>query len=244
MMKQQTTMSVATIVASIVLLSFGAVKLSAQSTVGTVVTIAGYFLNAQTLTPVEVHYIVIDGQAKKLGQTSKSSVKDGYLQTGLKPGESYIIRVEDPRYFKQEFRVDVPATGKYLEISKDFVVRTMETGRVVTISPSPFDVKKSVLKTGSEEDLDQFAKILILNQGTNVELVCYPDQEGVADAIQKMSSARADALKKFFVGKGVSAGRISVRAVSTTDPLDPPPIRKAAKGKRYVGPVYLVVTKI
>jgi len=243
-MKQSNMMSAATIVASIILLSIGSISASAQSAVGTVVTIAGYFLSAQSLTPVEANYIVIDGQAKKIGQASKSSARDGYLQTGLKPGESYTIRVEDPRYFKQEFRVDIPSTGKYLEISKDFVVRAMETGRTITVAPSPFDLKKTVLKTGSDEDLGEFAKVLILNPGTNIELVCYPDQEGTSDAVQKLSSARAEALKKFFVSKGVSAGRISVRAVSTTDPIDPPPIRKAAKGKRYVGPVYLVVTKI
>ena len=78
----------------------------------------------------------------------------------------------------------------------------------------------------------------------NVEFVCYPDAEGSADVIQKISAGRAESLKKFVVAKGVSAGRVSVRAVSSTDPIDPPPIRKAAKGKRYVGPVYMVITKI
>ena len=83
-----------------------------------------------------------------------------------------------------------------------------------------------------------------MNPGTNVEFVCYPDVEGSADVIQKISSGRAESLKKFFVSKGISAGRVSVRAVSSTDPIDPPPIRKAAKGKRYIGPVYMVITKV
>ncbi len=42
----------------------------------------------------------------------------------------------------------------------------------------------------------------------------------------------------------VDVTSITTRTVNTTDPLNPPPIRKAAKGKRYVGPVYLVVTKV
>ena len=220
------------------------IVVSAQSALGSVVTLAGYFLSGQSLTPAEVNYSLIDNQGKKIGQSSKSNPTEGYLQTGLKPGESYIIRVEDPRYFRQEFRVDVPATGKYLEISKDFVVRAMETGHTVAITPSPFDLKKAVLKTGAEDDLSEFVKILIMNPATNVEFVCYPDAEGSADVIQKISAGRAESLKKFVVAKGVSAGRVSVRAVSSTDPIDPPPIRKAAKGKRYVGPVYMVITKI
>ncbi|HLP29485.1 MAG TPA: hypothetical protein VK147_12650, partial [Candidatus Didemnitutus sp.] len=117
------TMRIITTIATVVLLFGGSVAATAQSALGTVVTLTGYFLNGQTLTPVEASYVVIDAQGKKLGQTSKSNPNDGYLQTGLKPGESYVIRVEDPRYFRQEFRVDIPSTGKYLEISKDFVVR-------------------------------------------------------------------------------------------------------------------------
>ncbi|MBK6761516.1 MAG: OmpA family protein [Ignavibacteria bacterium] len=243
-MTPMTSMRFITTVATIALLFCSNIAVTAQSALGTVVTLTGYFLNAHTLTPVEANYIVIDAQGKKLGQTSKSNPTDGYLQTGLKPGESYVIRIEDPRYFRQEFRVDIPATGKYLEISKDFVVRTSEAGRTIAIAPSPFDLKKTTLKTGADEDLGEMAKVLIMNPGTNVELVCYPDVEGTADATQKLSSARAEAIKKFFVSKGVSAGRISVRAVSTTDPIDPPPIRKAAKGKRYIGPVYMVITKV
>ncbi|MCX6141459.1 MAG: hypothetical protein NTX15_11660 [Candidatus Kapabacteria bacterium] len=238
------SMRIATAVLAIALMVGSVAETAAQSALGTVVTLTGYFLNGQTLTPVEANYTVIDGQGKKIGPSSKSNQTDGYLQTGLKPGENYVIRVEDPRYFRQEFRVDIPATGKYLEMSKDFVVRTMEAGRTVAIAPSPFDLKKVTLKTGAEDDLGEMVKILVMNPGTNVEFVCYPDIEGTPDAIQKISSGRAESLKKFFVSKGISAGRISVRAVSSTDPIDPPPIRKAAKGKRYVGPVYMVITKV
>lgn len=223
---------------------FGTTLVSAQSAIGTVVTLTGYFLNAQTLTPVEANYVVIDGNARKVGSSFRSNAADGYLQTGLQPGTSYVIRVEDPRYFKQEYRVDIPATGKYLEVSKDFIVRPMEAGHRVTVLPVPFDLKKSVLKTGADEDLADLTRILVMNPGTNVEIVCYPDQEGTVPDVQKVSNSRADALKAFFVSKGVSAGRISTRTATSTDPIDPPPIRKAAKGKRYVGPVYLLITKV
>ncbi|MBC8125141.1 MAG: hypothetical protein H7X70_05360 [Candidatus Kapabacteria bacterium] len=243
-MKHLNSMRIIKTMFIVALVAGSSVVVSAQSALGTVVTLTGFFLSGQSLTPVEANYSVLDFQGKKIGPSSKSNQTDGYLQTGLKPGESYMIRVEDPRYFRQEFRVDIPATGKYLEISKDFVVRAMETGRTVAIAPSPFDLKKVVLKTGAEDDLSEFVKILIMNPGTNVEFVCYPDVEASADVVQKISSGRAESLKKFFVSKGISAGRVSVRAVSSTDPIDPPPIRKAAKGKRYIGPVYMVITKV
>lgn len=219
-------------------------RVQAQGTIGTVVTLTGFFVNATNLSPVEATYAVYDSQGKKVGQTFRSSATDGYLQTGLKSGQTYTIRVEDPRYFRQEFTVNVPSTSKYLELSKDFVVRTMEAGRKIKVSPVPFDVKKATLKTGAEDDLADLTRVLSMNPGTNVEIVCYPDAEGAADAAQKLSQARAEALKALFTAKGVSAARISIKAVSTVDPIDPPPIRLTAKGKRYVGPVYLVITKV
>ena len=55
----------------------------AQGTIGTVVTLTGYFVNAVNLSPVEATYAVYDSQGKKVGQTFRSSATDGYLQTGL-----------------------------------------------------------------------------------------------------------------------------------------------------------------
>ncbi len=128
-------------------------RVHAQGAIGTVVTLTGYFVNASSLTPVEANYAVYDSQGKKVGQSFRSSATDGYLQTGLKAGQTYTIRVEDPRYFRQEFAIDIPATSKYLELSKDFVVRPMEAGRKIKVTPVPFDVKKSTLKAGAEDDL-------------------------------------------------------------------------------------------
>ncbi len=243
-MNKRTSMKTIAIALALVAMVGSATVSRAQSAIGTVVTLTGYFLNAQTLTPVEANYVVLDDQGKKIGSAFKSSVADGYLQTGLKPGATYIIRVEDPRYFRQEYKVEIPSTGKYMEISKDFVVRAMVAGRTVAINPAPFELRKSALRPGAEDDLDEVTKILVMNPSANIEIVCYPDAEASAADIQKLSAARAESLKRFFVAKGVSASRISLRAVSTLDPIDPPPIRKAAKGKRYIGPSYLVITKV
>jgi outer membrane protein OmpA-like peptidoglycan-associated protein len=222
----------------------GTVQLSAQSAICTVITLTGQMLNANTLTAVECSYGLYDATGKKVGQTNRSSASDGYLVTGLRPGESYTIRIEDPRYFKQEYKIDLPKTSKYAEISKDFTVKPMEAGRSLTLAPNPFDVKKSTLKVGAEEVLDDIAKLLIMNPSVSVDIVCYPDADGSADQIQKVSTDRGGAIKAYFMKIGIGAQRVTVRPVSSTDPINPPPIKKGAKGKRYVGAVYVVVTKV
>ncbi|MBI2794354.1 MAG: hypothetical protein HYX66_06880 [Ignavibacteria bacterium] len=211
-------------------------------TIGTVVTLTGYMLNQNTLTPVDANYAVYEA-GKKVGQSRKSSVRDGFLVTGLKPGGSYTVMIEDPRYFREEFPIALPQSSRYAEISKDFIVRPMEAGKKIVIMPSPFDLRKNVIKAGVEEDLVHFAKMLSMNPGVSVELVCYPDEEVPAAAASSISTTRGNALKAEFEKAGISGSRISVKSASTVDPINPPPIKKSAKGKRYVGTVYVVVTK-
>lgn len=222
----------------------GGLGLRAQGTVNTVVTLAGSILSATTLEPVECTYGIYDGAGRKVGQTRRASVSNGYLVTGLQPGEDYTLRIEDPRFFKQDYSIQIPKTSRYLEISKDFTVRTMEAGRKITLTPNPFDLKKTSLKVGAEELLDEVVKILTMNAGVKVDVICYPDAEGSAADITKFTTERGAALKAHLAQRGVSADRVNVRATSTTDPINPPPLRKGAKGKRYVGPVYIIVTSV
>jgi len=225
-------------------LILGSLGLRAQGTVNTVVTLAGSILNAATLEPVECTFGIYDGAGRKVGQTRRATIGNGYLVTGLQPGEDYKLRIEDPRFFKQEYAIQLPKTSRYLEISKDFTVRTMEAGRKLSLTPNPFDVKKTTLKVGADEILEEVVKILTMNAGVKVDLICYPDAEGAAADIATFTSGRGSALKDHLVKNGINADRINVRAMTTTDPINPPPIRKGAKGKRYVGPVYVVVTSI
>lgn len=211
-------------------------------TIGIVVTLTGFILNQNTLSPVDANYAVYEA-GKKIGQSRKASVRDGFLVTGLKPGGSYTVMIEDPRYFREEFPIALPQSSKYAEISKDFIVRPMESGKKFVISPPPFDLRKNVIKSGMEDDLSRLAKMLSMNPGVNVELVCYPDEEVPAATATGISTSRGNALKAEFEKAGISGSRISVKAASTVDPINPPPIKKSAKGKRYIGTVYVVVTK-
>ena len=219
-------------------------SLFAQSAIGTVVTLTGYMLDQQTLEPVDANYSVLDPTGKKMGRSRKANARDGYLATGLQPGKTYTIRVEDPRYFKQEYKLMLPATDEYKEVSHDIVVRKMAAGRKLLLSPTPFDLKKTSIKVGTEEDLRETAQILAMNPGVKIEIVCYPDEELPASRAQTISSERGTALKGFLENQGINGSRISVRTVKTTDPLNPPPLKKGAKGKRYIGPVYLKITSV
>lgn len=240
------TMNMARLVAATALLLFLAVggQAVAQSAIGTVTTLSGMILDQATLLPVEANYGVFDAQGKKIGQSRVASATDGYLVTGLKPGSSYSIRVEDPRYLKQEFSVTMPPSGTYSEVSKDITVRKLVAGTTYAMNPVPFDLKKTDIKDGTEDDVRSLAQLLVMNPSVRIQLVCYPDEEMPAKRSEELSLQRANALKAFLQKEGVVAERISVKAAQSTDPLNPPPLRKGAKGKRYIGSVYITMTDV
>lgn len=232
------------LLATIILVVGSAVPMKAQSAIGTVVTVTGFVLNSNNLGPVDAAYSVYEQNGNKLGQSHRASDKDGFLITGLKPGASYKVRIEDPRFFKQEFDITLPNTSKYAEISRDFVVRPLEVGRKIAINPPPFDLRKDDLKAGTEEDMAELARTLALNPNVSVEVLCYPDEELAPTQAAAISIARGNSLKAYLESAGVNSSRVSVKAANSTDPVNPPPIKKGAKGKRYVGSAYLVVTKV
>lgn len=230
---------------AMVAMTLGAsVTLKAQSAIGTVATLTGFVLDAATLLPVESNYAVYDENGKKMGQSRRASAADGFLVTGLQPGATYTLRVEDPRYFKQEFSVTVPKSNKYSEISKDLIVRKLEAGRKILVNPSPFDLRKTDIREGMEEDLRDLAKTLSMNPSVKLEIMCYPDEDVTASKAASISEERGKALKAFLEKAGVNASRITVKTVQTTDPINPPPLKKGAKGKRYTGSVYLQVSGV
>ena len=216
----------------------------AQSAIGTVTTLSGMVLDQATLLPVEANYGVYDAQGKKIGQSRIASASDGYLVTGLKPGERYVIRVEDPRYLKQEHGITMPPSGTYTEVSKDITVRKLAAGSTFAMTPAPFDLKKTDVKSGTEDDLRMLAAMLVMNPSVRIQVLCYPDEDLPAKRAEEVSLQRASALKGFLQKEGVSAERISVKAAQSTDPLNPPPVRKGAKGKRYIGSVYITMTDV
>lgn len=216
--------------------------------VGSVVTVRGVVLDETTRNPASVNLTFFDEQNKKVN-SSRSNAKDGeYLITGLKAGKKYTVQIEHPDFFKEEYVIKLPPTDKYEEISRDFLVKPLAKDARMFMRISPFEAKKSKIRVGVGDMLNEFMQSLIMNPGVNVEIQCYPDTDADADksANGKLTAERCKTLQDYFVKGGVAASRIKIKGFDTTDPVNaPPPLsRKMAKGKRYIGSTYIVVTKV
>lgn len=211
----------------------------------TVVSISGTVKNALTKEPMTVYVTAYDEQNRKINAARSNSSDNGYyFLTGLKPGQKYFITVEQPGYLKEVYELNVPKTAQYTEYSKDFALIPFTEGSQIPISVPPFELNKSKIRFGADIYLEPFAKEFSSRKNSVFEIICYPDQAGNRTENLKLTEERAKSLMAYFISKGVEPERIKIRGNSDPDPLNPPPIEKRAKGKRYIGTTYIKIVSL
>jgi len=214
---------------------------NAQTWTNVVVSLTGSVVDEATRKPISVDIQVTDAEGKRVNR-SKSNSADGYYYiTGLRPDNIYTITITGPKYFKEDITIKVPASDRYLEISKDILVKPLAENVRIPFMVSPFEVNQSRIRFGADIFLADVTNSLKHNPNVKFEIHCFPDSERDASANLKLTEARATALKEYFVSNGISADRITISGSRIIDVKNPPPVGKASKGKRYIGPSYIVI---
>ncbi len=225
-------------------LVFSIAPIFAQFT-STVVSISGTVKNAITKEPMTVYVVAYDQNGKKVNVARSNSSENGYyFLTGLKPGNTYQIVVEFSGFIREGYTLDIPLTTHYTEFSKDFALTPIAAGIMIPIPVPPFELNKSKLRFGSEDFIEPYVAEFVQNKKIKFEIVCYPDNANGGNGNMELTEERAKSLMSFFISKGVEPERIRIKGNANPDPMNPPPIEKRAKGKRYIGPTYLHILSI
>ena len=210
--------------------------------VRTVVALTGNVINEVTRAPIATFLVVNDENGKKVFATRSNAAENGYYYiTGLLPGHKYSITINQTGYFKDRFDLDIPNTDMYQEISKDLLVKPMIKDTKIKIPVPPFELNKTKLRYGSDYMLKELSKTLINNPEVKFEVLCYPDNNDDKKENKKFTEDRCQSISDFLTQNGIDASRITIKGSSSTDPQNPPPVTKTAKGKRYIGTSYIVV---
>jgi len=209
-----------------------------------VMSVTGTVIDQTTRNPVSILVSFYDRNNKKIGSSKSNSATGYYLVTGLKQGETYKVQLESSDFFKDEYEITLPVSKKYADVSRDFTVKPLVKGAKILLEVPPFELKKSKLRVGAEDYLADIKKMLVLNPGVSVEIQTYPDAEGDPAVNEAFTMERAQAIKKYLIDNGVREQKLTVKASGQTDSVNPPPRYKTAKGKRYIGPIYIMITKV
>jgi len=82
-----------------------------------------------------------------------------------------------------------------------------------------FDFDKSNIRPDAKVILDEAASILGRNPDVAVSVNGYTDSVGTDAYNMKLSQRRADSVKSYLVGKGVSAGRLTTQGFGESNPV-------------------------
>lgn len=84
-----------------------------------------------------------------------------------------------------------------------------------------FETGKAVLTPESSAILDRVAESLVARDTVRVEVVGHTDSTGSARVNRRLSTARAEAVRKYLVSKGVAEDRLTARGAGPDEPLAP-----------------------
>ncbi len=82
-----------------------------------------------------------------------------------------------------------------------------------------FDVDKATIRPSSRKILNAAVKVLKEHPELKVDIAGHTDNTGPRDHNVELSAARADAVKKFLVDKGIEQDRITTRGAGPDEPI-------------------------
>ena len=101
------------------------------------------------------------------------------------------------------------------------ILQTRDTARglIVNMSDVLFDTAQFTLKPGAREKLAKVSGIILAHPGLRIEIEGHTDSVGGDDYNMKLSENRADAVRTYLVGEGVSGDAVTARGFGKTMPV-------------------------
>jgi OOP family OmpA-OmpF porin len=101
---------------------------------------------------------------------------------------------------------------------KEVAPRIIEKTRTIIEPAVTFPISSSVIEKLQYANIEKMANYLKSNNNAKLEVIGYASTEGTAELNQKLSEARAEAVKHALISKyGIDADRISIRGEGATD---------------------------
>ncbi|HXU32654.1 MAG TPA: OmpA family protein [Thermoanaerobaculia bacterium] len=97
--------------------------------------------------------------------------------------------------------------------------KRLDTGCRLTLSGVTFDFNKDTLRPDSIALLEKAKDVLAARPTLQVEVQGHTDNVGGDDANQKLSAARAEAVRKWLAAHGIEAGRLTAKGYGKTSPI-------------------------
>ncbi len=114
---------------------------------------------------------------------------------------------------KQAREIDNAVPGAEVERVGEGIKLTLKENAV------RFDTNKSTLTAAAKTNLDKLVTVFNSYPDTDIVIYGYTDSTGPADYNLTLSGQRADAVKNYLIGKGLSTSRFKTTGMGIADPI-------------------------
>ncbi len=186
-----------------------------------VALISGRVIDQKTGLPVAARIIYQTLPDGAEAGEANSDPTTGEYKIVLPYGQKYSMRAIAPDFIAEGDNVDLtgPAKGFQEIKGKELKLVPIEVGRSVRLNNIFFDVGKAELRPESGPELDRMVGTFNDNPKITIEIGGHTDNTGSNAINAKLSQDRADAVREYFIGKGIEPDRIASKGYGETKPV-------------------------
>jgi OOP family OmpA-OmpF porin len=185
-----------------------------------VVVVSGKVTDISTGKPIETKIIYEDLEdGEELG-VANSNPLTGEYKIILPYGKRYGIRPELENAIGVSKHIDLSVPGEYKEITgQNLETAPLKIGTTVTLYNVFFEFAKATLEKESFLELDRMIGVMNNNTNMAIEVQGHTDNVGSDAVNMRLSQQRADAVKDYFLSKGISADRVKSTGFGEDKPV-------------------------
>lgn len=182
--------------------------------------IKGKVQDENTLAPVQAKIELIDLTTKQTLTSTTSDPLTGEFLACILTGSNILMNVSHPHYPFYSENFQLKKTYTELEpFEKNILLKKPEIGESFVLRNIFFDFDKSDLKPESSVELDKLYHYLMTNKSIIIEIGGHTDDKGSDSYNEQLSLARAEAVYKYLLDKGIKPERLSYKGYGETQPI-------------------------
>ncbi len=181
------------------------------------VLIKGKIINASTNEPMAGKVLYGPNDLGHFLRYFKS--KDGAFEFRIPKGQTFKVCAEQADFLSPQQTI-ITKKGKYYPTQEITLLMTpIQADMEIQIAPIYFKQSESSILTKSYAALDNLLKILQDNESMHIQIDGHTEKKGDAQFLLDLSEARAFAIKRYLMDKGIDSERLATKGYGGTRPV-------------------------
>jgi outer membrane protein OmpA-like peptidoglycan-associated protein len=179
----------------------------------------GKIYDAETKTPLEAQFELLDLKTSKVINQAVSNKYTGEFLVCIPTNQNYALNVAKQGYLFYSENFTLSGIDNNKPFLKDIPMQAMKAGNKVVLKNIFFESNSFELKPESTVELGKVLQFINQNPNIKIEISGHTDNVGNDVLNQKLSENRAISVVNYFISKGVPSSRITSKGYGKTQPI-------------------------